>query len=533
MALTNGAARWKRGLQIGVAMAALAFAGGALAQANPDAPVTTASEPPAAPVDPIQARIQALEDEVNALQAQISDLKAATSANFKDVRDQASSQTAVTLPNGRPSLASADARFTANLHSVIQFDAANYFQREPGPTSVDLRRGGAAGDTAHARDLNSGTNFRRARLGMDGKVFGDFDYNVLLDFGGGGGAEDAGRIQELWLQYSGWKPWHFRIGAFAPLEGLEDANSTNGMPFLERPAPVDVARGLAGGDYRTGAQAWANGDHWLVSGAVTGNLVSTINSTGSATGQNFDEQLGLVGRLAATPLHGADWLVHVGVNGSYVARVADAAGPDTAAGRYTIQFRERPELRVDGTRLVDASAIEAKHAYTGGLELAAQKKNFYIEGEAFRYGLERRNSLLPDPHFSGFYVEGSWILTGETRRYNPATASFDAPPVTNGFNGKDKWGALEAALRYSDLDLNYDQGSQAAATPADGVRGGEQKIWTAGLNWYLNPVVRFMLDFQDVTIERLSPNAVTFLTPVGAQVGQHYHAVALRSQLAF
>ena len=521
------------------AAALLASGGGARAQdAAPQASgaaVRAANLPP----ETTDEKLARLEAQVEELQAALLDLKASSSANFKDVRQAAASQPTVTLANGKPSFTSADGRFQANLRTIIQFDAATYFQKTPGPTNVDLRRGAAAGDTAHARDLNSGDNFRRARLGVDGKVFGDFDYAFILDVGGGSGAEDAGRIQEAWLQYSGWKPWHLKVGAFAPLEGLEDANSTNGMPFLERPAPSDIARSIAGADTRTGVQLWANGDHWLVSGAVTGPLISSINSTGTATAQPFDEQLGFVGRIAATPLYGDGWLIHVGANGSYVEHPADTTGPEAGVatvgtGRYTAQFRERPELRTDGTRLIDTGAIDASHAWSWGLEAAAQYKNFYAQGEYFGFGADRRASTLSNPKFSGWYAEGSWLLTGESRKYNPATAAFDAPSVTNNFNPKEgKWGAWELALRYSSTDLNYHEGVAGAAAPADGIRGGQQDIVTAGLNWYLNPTVRFMLDLQHVKIDRLSPNATTFSTPVGAQIGQTYNALALRSQLAF
>jgi phosphate-selective porin OprO/OprP len=53
------------------------------------------------------------------------------------------------------------------------------------------------------------------------------------------------------------------------------------------------------------------------------------------------------------------------------------------------------------------------------------------------------------------------------------------------------------------------------------------------VNWYLNAVTRFMLQYQDVRVDRLSPSATSFQTPAGAQIGQHYHTIALRSQLAF
>jgi phosphate-selective porin OprO/OprP len=532
MSKSSPARPWARALLAGVSGAALLPAAGAAAAQPVAAAVPTADPVPIAPVDPVQARIQALEEQLAILQGQISALKESTSAGIRDVRDQAAAETRVGLPNGKPSIASADGRFTANIRSTIHFDVADYIQKTPGPLSRDFRRGAGAGDTARARDLNSGTNFRRARLALDGKVFGDVDYNVVYEFGGSG-AEDAGRIYEASLQYNGLAPFRVKVGAFIPLQGLEDSNSTNTIPLLERPAPSDITRTLVGGDSRTALQLFGYGDAWLLSAAVTGTNPGAINSTGSSAAKAFDEQLGFIGRAAVTPLRGKDWRVHVGANAGYVARVADAGGPDAAVGRYTIQFRERPELRVDGARLIDTGAIEARHAYATGLELAFQRKNLYLQGEAYHFGIERRASGLANPRFKAWYVEGSWILTGEARRYNPATAAFDGPPVARPFNGKGGWGAWELAFRYSNVDLNYRQGAPGTATPADGVRGGEQAIWTAGINWYWNPTVRFMLDLQDVKVERLSPNATSFQTPVGAQIGQHYQAVALRSQLAF
>ncbi|MEO6340974.1 MAG: porin [Caulobacteraceae bacterium] len=519
----------------GAAALLLAMAGGAHAQDVAEglqagtAATRTANLPP----ETTDQKLKRLQAQVEELQAALLDLKASSSSNFKDVRQAAANQPTETLSNGRPSFASADGRFSASLRGLMQLDAANYFQPTPGPVTTDLRRGATATDTARIRDLNSGTNFRRGRIGVEGKVFGDFDYNVLLEFGGAG-AEDAARIQELWLQYSGWKPFKFKIGAFIPFQGLEDSISTNGQPFLERPAPSDATRGLAGADTRVGAQVWVQGDRYLASVAVTGASVSTINSTGTSTAQAFDEQLGVVGRLAGTPFKGQDWLVHVGANGSYLLRTPDVGGPDVVTPRYTAQFRERAELRVDGTRLVDTGAIEANHAYTAGLELAAQKKNFFIQGEAWKFGVKRRASTLSDPQFFGWYVEGSWVLTGEPRRYNVTTATFDPPTVAKPFSLKEgNWGALELAARYSSLDLNYHAGAAGTPTPADGIRGGDLSIWTVGLNWYLNQAVRFMFHVQDVEVDRPSPNPITFQTPVGAQIGQHYQVLSVRSQVAF
>lgn len=443
------------------------------------------------------------------------------------------SQGGVTILAGRPSIQSGDGRFVANLHGVMQFDAGGYFQRAAGPLATDLRRGGAAADAAHARDLSNGTFFRRARVGIDGKVFGDFDYNILFEFGGAG-QEDAGHIQELWLQYTGLKPFRFRVGAFPPSIGLEDQGSTNGSLFLERPAISDIARGVAGGDFREGAQLAASRDRWFASVALTTRVVGVANSSSNGSAQPYDQAFGGIVRAAVVPIQGEDYLVLAGAHGSRVFSVSDAGGPDVAANRYPFQLRDRPELRIDGTRLIDTGAINAAHVNSGGLELAAQKRQFFVQGEYERITIERRDSPLANPHFSGWYVEGGLVLTGERRKFNTGTFAFDAPTVDHPFDlAAGTFGAFELAGRYSVVDLNYRQGAPGTAPATDAVRGGEQKIIAGGLNWYLNPVVRFMLEYQHVKIDRLSPSATTYSTPVGAQIGQSYDSVAVRSQLAF
>jgi len=433
---------------------------------------------------------------------------------------------------GRPVIASADGRYTAGLLAVMQYDVADYFQSAAGPLTTDLRRGGSAADSARARNLSNGSTFRRARFGIAGKVFGDFEYTALFAFDGAW-SEDNGHVQELWLQYSGLKPFHVRVGAFRPSLGLEDQGSTNGMPFLERPASTDVATSLAGGDFREGGQIVANNDRLYASAAITGRLVSTA---GAATIQPYDSQRSFIGRVAAVVYRDADTLVHVGAHGSYVDHPANTGGPDAPAGtpQSVIQLRERPELRVDGTRLVDTGAIAATHAFGAGVEAAVQYRNLLLQGEYERLGIDRGPSPLRDPRFSGFYVEGTWLLTGERRRYNGGNFAFDGPTIASSFNPRaGNYGAVELGGRYSQLDLDNAAGAAGSATPVDGIRGGRQRIAAAVVNWYLNPVMRIMFQYQYVDISRLSPNPVTFLTPVGAYIGQTFSTGAARFQFAF
>ena len=449
-----------------------------------------------------QARIEALEAQLEALSSQIADLKAATAASLKDVRT-AQAATSVSIAGGKPTIASGDGAFSATVHAVMQLDAAWYNQDSPLPASV-----------ATGRDLNSGTNFRRARLGVDGKAFKNFDYGVLLDFGGSG-TDGAGQLQELYVQYN-YAPFKIRVGAYAPNLGLEDAASTNGSLFPERPSSAEAARSLAGADRRIALQGQVVRERWLLSGAVTGAK--------AGDGQTFDEQLGYLGRFAFIPAKGQDWLIHAGANASVVATPAQSAA---LTGAYNVTLQDRPELRVDGQQLVTTGAIDAEGARHYGLELAAQKKGLLIQGEYFSYKIDRRNPAVgvSDPKFTGWYVEGGWVLTGEARKYNANNFAFDAPAIANPFDPKaGKWGAWELAGRYSVLDLNHHEN---AALAGDRVRGGEQTIWTVGLNWFPNSVTKFSVDYLDVDIDRKDPAGG--LLPLS----QSYQAVNLRSQFAF
>ena len=522
----------------GIGLAAILLAGAA---------TSAMAQPAAAPVpDDRDAKINQLEAELQDLAAEVSDLKRSQAAQIQTIAElPPKPTTTVTIAGGKPTIASTDGKFTANLHAILQFDAGQYYQSAPGPIATDLRRSGPAigssaanVDLTHARALRAGDDFRRARLGVDGTAFGNWDYKLLLDFGGSG-VENTGQLYEGWVQYSGFKPFKLKVGAFSPSIGLDDQASTNTMPFLERAVSSDLARGLAAGDTRTAAQLYAGGDHWLISGAVTGRVVGVINTgTASAVAQTYGDQLAFVGRAAFTPIYGPDYLVHLGVHGSYVARPANTGGPATTGSTpitdQVIAFSNTPGLRIDGTKLINTGNINASHASTAGVEFAAQKANLLVQAEYEDFSVKRTDPGLSSPHFNGYYATALWTITGEPRKYNTQTAAFDAPAVAHPFSWKDgTWGAWELGARYSDMNLNYHQGAAGTAQAADGIRGGEEKDVSVGLNWFPNPFTRFMLDYQHVQILRLSPNAGFYQTPTGAQIGQSYSAVALRSQFAF
>jgi len=496
----------RHGLLAGAALTALAWPQFAAADEATDAKIRALEAQVQALVAQVQELKQQQAGDTETLSAQVLDLKAASNANVQIVREQVDALPAVTVNNGRPQVASADGRFKFALRSVVQFDAAHY--------NVSPR-------TA-ANDLGSGTNFRRARLGFDGTAFKDWNYALWGEFGGSGG--ESALLNQAYIEYAGFKPFgleeplRLRIGAWATPAGLEDATSNTESLFLERAAVAELVRNFATGDGRTGVGATLRGPRWYASALFSGKVVGT-----PATAE-FDQQSGYALRVAFNPIKGADYDVHVGANLQSILNPADTTGGPVSA--RAVRLQERPELRVSGLRLVDTGAINSDGLKAYGLEGGASFKNFYAAGEWYKIDVNRQGISAFDPSFSGWYVQGAWTITGERHAWSNANGGFTGVKPAKTFDrSKGTWGALELAARYSVLDLNDHAGVSRLAAPAGGVRGGEQKITTVGLNWYPNNTVRFLLDYQWIRVDRLNA--------AGASLDTDVDVVSLRSQFAF
>lgn len=440
------------------------------------------------------------DSEVQQLQAEVDDLKRSQAAQYADIQSQRQSDVQATFKNGRPTFKTADGNFSASLRALVQYDSAYYMQ----------------GKTPAGIDFSSGNNFRRARLGFSGTLFKDWDYEFLYDLGGSG--VEGATIASAYLQYNGLAPVHFRLGAYPTPESFDDSTSASDLLFLERAQPVDLDRSIAGSDGRQGATIFAYDDNYFAAVSYTGGLVGE-----SAV---FDEEQNLVGRAAYRFILGDDVNLALGADSTYVIRPADLA-PGTESPE-AVRLRERPELNVDdnGIRLIDTGTLNANHMFTYGLEAAGNWHSLYGQGGYFHYDVNRRDSSLDNPNFDGWYAQASWVLTGESKPYRPERGAYGSPSPSDEFSlDKFGWGAWELAARYSVLNLNFDEGLPGLAPPKNGIRGGDQKIWTAGLNWYPNNAIRFMLDYQHTDVSRLSST--------GTDAGARLDAVSLRAQVAF
>lgn len=454
------------------------------------------------------ARLDAMQRQIEALKSELADYKTTQTT-------KAASEPSLVFKNGRPTISSPDGRFTFAVRGLAQMDMGYYDQSASASRLA----------TTNGPSLSSGTNFRRAAIGFQGKLFDDWSYLFNYDFGGSSGNESQGRIQSVYLQYDGLKPFAIRAGAYSPPASLEDSTSPTNTLFMERNAPADAARAIAGADGRDSISLLYADKSLFAALSYTGGKVADKSTFAG-------EQNALVGRISDVVYGDEDWKFLLGVNGTYVMNppYTNVGGP---GGTHNITISAVPELTVDdtATKLISTGAINAQHVTQWGVESAAQWRSLYGQAGYFAYQIDRADGLS-NPNFDGWYLQGSWVMTGERRGYSTANGAFTAPKPSDLFSlSGGGIGAWEVALRYSDLDLNYHEGSAGIAAAADAVRGGQQHIWTMGLNWYPNDLLRFTLNLEHIDVDRLGTTGSPVVT--NADVGQSLNAIALRTQFGF
>ncbi len=148
---------------------------------------------------------------------------------------------------------------------------------------------------------------------------------------------------------------------------------------------------------------------------------------------------------------------------------------------------------------VDTAALAANKTNLFGLESALVYGPFSLQGEYMRADVDQSDTSS-SANFDGFYVQASYFLTGEHRKYSTSSGSFSRVKPKENFRFGKGLGAWEVGARYSQLDLNDAR-----------VSGGKLKDITVGLNWYLNPNMRIMWDYVRSDLDGVG-NANLFLT---------------------
>lgn len=532
----------------------LGFAVGLSAETLIAQPATAADD---TQIQRLENAIQRLESqhqsELQQLQAEISQLKDQQNKTQQQVQIQATSQQEPKLvesPGHQFGMKSADGQNSIAILARLHFDAADYYKTSPEGGAKGVGPGGQGGP------LESGTNARRARLGIGGTFMGDWSYRLIYDFGGSSdsltsgvsGAVSSG-VENAYITYRGFHtpayiiPVAIDLGYMDIPWTLDEATSSNDIMFLERSSSQVVATQFGGGDFRSGFGARANSNRYWASLYLTGP-----QSGAPHTGANVGNYA-LLSRASYQIVESENASLHLGVNVGHLFNARANSTATTSSSISTVNSNtalalgDRPELRVDPTVILNTGNIPANSGTVAGIEAAAAYGPFFVQSEYFHYWVQQRpgginpsdgvaNAVSPTLNFDGGYLEASYSLGGR-RHYVKETGAYSGVIPTHSFSlSEGGWGALEIAARYSEINLNDQFTPGSAPHLTGGINGGDQKGIDFGLNWYPNLNVRFMFDYIHTDVGKLykpTTNGTASASPAGARID----ALALRSQFLF
>lgn len=309
-----------------------------------------------------------------------------------------------------------------------------------------------------ANRLGSRTNLRRFYVHIHDTIAPDWSYSTTFGYFNGATYFASGDVT-----YTGFRKLSVTGGYFKEPFSIAYLTSPANLLFPERPLPVQA---LVPGK-QIGVALSKHGPRWTLSGGVFGG---SYNQTAA-------NPAGVAGRWGGS-LRGTflPWM-----NGDSLWMIGADAAWREADSDHTVAFGYLPESFTVGTKLANIPKITGVSSYwTGGVETLFRAEQFALQGEYLKAHVDRQNA--PSLSFPGWYAQASWSLTGEQRKYSPATGVpgglTPEHPVSDG-----GWGAWELAMRYSSLDLN----------DAD-INGGFERNVSVGVNWYPEKPLKFMLD---------------------------------------
>jgi phosphate-selective porin OprO/OprP len=326
-----------------------------------------------------------------------------------------------------------------------------------------------------------GTEVRRLWIDLSGKFHG-LGYKFEVDLAGLQDEFSANSIEAkdvyVTKQFAAGK---LTVGQFKQYFTLDDRTSSNYGAFMERGMYAQTIAPL----YRLGA-AWITARDGFTAGGSVYSL------------ENIDEWRvkghGIGGRGTWTPLREEGRVLHLGLSAAH--EHYDHPGRD---GALPLRIRPRPAGHLsDNSRatLVDFSAGRDTGVDKTSVEFGLVNGPWFLQSEI---GDARFDDGSQRGRIDSAYGLVGWFLTGESVAYDAKAGRFA------GIEPLRPSGAWQLALRYDTI-----RGRQNRNGAAD-FRDITMDAATVGVNWHVNPKLRFMLDWtrshnrdrlRDLTLDR-------------------------------
>ena len=335
---------------------------------------------------------------------------------------------------------------------------------------------------------NTGSEFRRVRLYSSGEIYGTVKYKLQLDF-------SAGKIsfKDVWMELNKLPvKGNIRVGHFKEPLRLEALTSSKYITFMERGLPIAMSP-----ERNTGAMY-----HTTIGKKLSLQTGIFRQSDDFGNDKTANNNINITSRVTYLAINDGDKLLHLGV-----------ANSKRKSDDKTYSFSTRAENHL-GNKLMDVefnnqvkdiNIIAGEIAYVNGsLSLQAEALQTNINTEIGQWNTPNDHEII------SYYAQVSYFLTGESRSYKSSLAGFGRVNPKNNY-GENGWGAIEVAARFSAIDMQED---------------GSLEDITIGLNWYLNPNTRVMLNY---VMGEITNGA----EPYNESINTTENAVMMRVQLDF
>ncbi|MDP1771878.1 MAG: porin [Methylobacter sp.] len=374
----------------------------------------------------------------------------------------------------------------------------------------------------NALKQNDRFEVRQARIWLEGYFFKDLYFKIMPDFAASGNI-----LPDAYLDYAYHPAASLLVGKYKSPLSLERLQGDADGTFLERAFPTSLASNRDVGIQLHGAFAKPGYKTETVAGPIdTKNTftyqIGVTNGSGDngslpydSKGTNDNKEVN--GRLFAHPFQhsGYSWLEGLGLG------IAGSVGnPDKQA----LQVQKTP---LGQSTYLDYASTYSRNVATAGVNGAGTA--FRVNQVATAYAAPTSDGpahrLYPQAYwFSGpfgaigeyvvstqslagtdaqgravnvkqsnkaWQILGSYVVTGEDNSFS------GIKPIQNFDPLKGKWGALQLAARYSELDV--DGTTFTVLDPSKSA--SKARAWTVGANWFLNSNALIRADYENVSFD--------------------------------
>jgi phosphate-selective porin OprO and OprP len=334
---------------------------------------------------------------------------------------------------------------------------------------------------------------RRLRPFIRGRFAQRFEFYLNPDFAGG-----TLVVQDAYIDTVFSPAFRLRAGKAKSPFGLERLQSAGNMLFLERALPTSLVP-----NRDVGIQVLGD-----LAGGVIGYQAGVLNGVadGGSGDTDASDSKDVAGRVVIRPFTKQPASVlrglSVGIAATSGRQSGAAALPAFRTASVQQPYFSYSGAVADGVRNRYSPQLTYFHKAFGGLVE-------YVHSEI----PVRKGTIAEDIGHDSWQVAGSWVLTGEAA----TDASAGIRPRANFDFGAGHYGAFQVAARYHALTVDEPAFALNFAT-AGASRKAE--AWTAGLNWYLTPNFKYVINFERTVFDdgaddaRRPENAFVFRTQI-------------------